>query len=258
MELSRTLNSVLEGETGMTPEEILRDISRTITQGVDVNKKTLFEDYIYRNSSTSSGGKDSFSTEMNPINSRVYGKTETYLGLQNPSWSRSHCHRGKNSPSQDLLTTSYGKQTNSRFDDDQNRKKSSSGVIVVPENEGFFSRNIHCYNTKNSKICSCRRSENSNRVSNFKEKDNGNESARINNDKEQCNLRKEYPSANHEYATVSESKCYEKIVFYIVIFWKFLDCNHYSYSIRNLKTQFNIVKFDTIIIEHGGVNYSDF
>ncbi|XP_033211332.1 uncharacterized protein LOC117169199 isoform X2 [Belonocnema kinseyi] len=202
LELSRTLNSVLEGDTSMTPEEILRDISRTITQGVDVNKKTLFEDYIYRNSSTSSGGKDSFSTEMNPINSRVYGKTETYLGLQNPSWSRSHCHHAKNSPSQDLLTTSYGKQTNPRFEDDQNRKESSSGVLVVPENEGFFSRNIHCYNTKNSKICSCRRSDNSNRVSNFKQKDNGKESDRINNEKEQCNLRKEYPSANHEYATL--------------------------------------------------------
>ena len=228
MELSRTLNSVLEGDTSMTPEEILRDISRTITQGVDANNKTLLEDYIYRNSSTSSGGKDSFTTEVNPINSRVYGKTETYLGLQNSSWSRSHCHRGKNSSGQDVLATSFRDQTNSRFEDDQNRKENSSGVALVPTKEGFFSRNIHCYNSENSKICSCRRTQNSNGVTNFKEKDSGKEAARINNDKEQCNLRKEYPSANHEYATVSGSKLYQIIISWSISSGKFV---YYNYSL---------------------------
>ena len=187
----------------MTPEEILRDISHTITQGVDINKKNLFEDNIYRNSSSSSGGKDSFSTEVNPINSRVYGKSETYLGLYNSPWSRSPCNCEKSYLTQDQLPASFSDQTNFR-PEDVKRKKETSGVFLIPESQGFFSRNINCYNKENSKICSCRHLKDTNGVKNFKAKVNGKESDKIGNDRNNCDLKKDYQPVDHEYSTVSE------------------------------------------------------
>lgn len=88
LELSRTLSSVLEGDSGKTDEEILRDISRTVIQGVDTkvgsssttaSGRAIYED-IYRNSSLTSSGKESSSTiGVNPINSRLYGHRYTLL-----------------------------------------------------------------------------------------------------------------------------------------------------------------------------------
>ncbi|XP_076178414.1 uncharacterized protein LOC143152318 [Ptiloglossa arizonensis] len=48
LELSRTLNSVIEGETVMTPEEILHNISHKVAQGIGL-KGGIYE-YVYHNS----------------------------------------------------------------------------------------------------------------------------------------------------------------------------------------------------------------
>ncbi|XP_051176134.1 uncharacterized protein LOC127291204 isoform X2 [Leptopilina boulardi] len=205
MELSRTLNSVLEGDTGMTPAEVLRDISRTINQSIDLDKKTSLEDYIYRNSSSSSGVKDSFPTEMNPINSRVYSKNENYLGMQNSSWM--HCHCEKNFVSQDLLATPFVDQNNSLIDGssgsgDKKRKDANPEILLVPENRGFFSKNIHSYSKKNfHKNCSCHGFNNSNGVT--KAKEPGKDSSQLNTDRDKFDLKKEYPHVSHGYSMLN-------------------------------------------------------
>lgn len=200
MELSRTLNSVLEGDTGMTPAEVLRDISRTINQSIDMEKKTPLEDYIYRNSSSSTNGaKDSFPTEANPINSRVYSKNENYLGLQNSSWTTTHCHCEKNCVSQDLFATPFVDQ-NSLLDGEKKRKDGNPEILLVPENRGFFSKNIHSYNKKNFK--NCQGINNSNEITNFKLKESGTDFSQLNSDRNKFDLKKEYPHVN-TYSMVS-------------------------------------------------------
>lgn len=207
MELSRTLNSVLEGDTGMTPAEVLRDISRTINQSIDMDKKAVLEDYIYRNSSAS-GMKDSFPTEMNPINSRFYSKNENYLGLQNSSRntattttssSSAHCHCEKNFIGQDILSTQFVDQNNSLIDSD---KKRNPEILLVPENRGFFSKNIHSYSKKNfnNKNCSCQGFNNSSGMTNFKGKEPRKDSLQLNSDREKFDIKKEYPHVNHGYS----------------------------------------------------------
>ncbi|XP_034951989.1 uncharacterized protein [Chelonus insularis] len=78
-ELSRTLNSVIDGESGMTPEEILRDISRTVQKGIEANNGTastgISEEHIYRLSSSSSSAIGKDSVAVNPVNLKLYGKS---------------------------------------------------------------------------------------------------------------------------------------------------------------------------------------
>ncbi|KAK2585517.1 hypothetical protein KPH14_010163 [Odynerus spinipes] len=120
LELSRTLNSVIEGETTMTPEEILQNISRTVAQGIGLKKSNIYE-YVRQNpvwlnggknassilsskNSSQSTGKDTSSlqsrtklsstpstTRVNPVNSKLYGSTRKF---HNSAWSftpRSTC-----------------------------------------------------------------------------------------------------------------------------------------------------------------------
>ncbi|XP_014615419.1 PREDICTED: uncharacterized protein LOC106793199 isoform X2 [Polistes canadensis] len=118
LELSRTLNSVIEGETTMTPEEILQNISKTVAQGISLKKNSIYEYVCYNpawllnggkntssilssQNSSQSTGKDSSSlqsraknssstssTRVNPVNSKVYGSTRKF---HNSAWSTSRC-----------------------------------------------------------------------------------------------------------------------------------------------------------------------
>lgn len=114
LELSRTLNSVIEGETTMTPEEILQNISRTVAQGMGLKKGSIYE-YVRQNPAWLNGGKNgssvlssknssqstgkdtsslqsrtkvssnaSTSTRVNPVNSKLYGSTRRF---HNSAWS---------------------------------------------------------------------------------------------------------------------------------------------------------------------------
>ncbi|KAI4502330.1 hypothetical protein M0802_002242 [Mischocyttarus mexicanus] len=107
LELSRTLNSVIEGETTMTPEEILQNISKTVAKGISLKKNSIYEYVCYnpawlndgkntssilssQNSSQSTGkdsknSSNSSSTRVNPVNSKVYGSNRKF---HNSVWSQ--------------------------------------------------------------------------------------------------------------------------------------------------------------------------
>ncbi|KOC68320.1 hypothetical protein WH47_03478, partial [Habropoda laboriosa] len=102
LELSRTLNSVIEGKNAMTPEEILHNISYKVAQGIGL-KGGLYE-YVYHNSSFSpskrsllseknscllSCSKNS-SSKVNPVNSKLYNNTRHFY-LHNPAWYTCLC-----------------------------------------------------------------------------------------------------------------------------------------------------------------------
>ncbi|XP_078048796.1 uncharacterized protein LOC144476082 [Augochlora pura] len=103
LELSQTLNSVIEGETAMTPEEILQNISQKVTQGIGL-KGGIYE-YVYhqnssflpgktllndKNSSLFSCGNRTSSSRINPVNSKLYTNTRHFY-LHNPGWYTSLC-----------------------------------------------------------------------------------------------------------------------------------------------------------------------
>ncbi|XP_035722947.1 uncharacterized protein LOC118441959 isoform X1 [Vespa mandarinia] len=160
LELSRTLNSVIEGETTMTPEEILQNISKTVAQGINLKKSSIYE-YVRHNpawlndgknassilsskNSSQSTGKDSSSlqsrtkhssssssTRVNPVNSKVYGSTRRFY---NSAWSTSRCTCD---PSNRNVESSRCKKTRPELE-----KKSSS------------STEIHCQ--KPLGLCTCK------------------------------------------------------------------------------------------------------
>ncbi|XP_063981392.1 uncharacterized protein LOC135164710 [Diachasmimorpha longicaudata] len=80
LELSRTLNSVIDGANTMTAEEVLRDISKTVANGIQAN---VTDDHVYRYPSTLSSGVAKES--VNPVNLRLYGKS----GWANPTSPKS-------------------------------------------------------------------------------------------------------------------------------------------------------------------------
>ncbi|XP_031369839.1 uncharacterized protein LOC102679713 isoform X1 [Apis dorsata] len=95
LELSQTLDSMIEGKNIMTPEEILQNISYQIAQRIDF--KGEFYEYVYHNSSFLSS-KRSFlndtnpyelscnknsSSKINPVNSKLYNNTRN-SHLYNP------------------------------------------------------------------------------------------------------------------------------------------------------------------------------
>ncbi|XP_076658511.1 uncharacterized protein LOC143362340 [Halictus rubicundus] len=106
LELSQTLNSVIEGETAMTPEEILQSISQKVTQGIGL-KSGIYE-YVYHQNSTGkflpgkksllsdkssslfSCGNRTGSSRINPVNSKLYTNAR-HLYLHNPGWYTSVC-----------------------------------------------------------------------------------------------------------------------------------------------------------------------
>ncbi|XP_017881581.2 uncharacterized protein LOC108625805 isoform X2 [Ceratina calcarata] len=112
IELSRTLNSVIEGKNAMTPEEILDNISHKVAQGIGL-KGSLYE-YVYHNSSFLSNKRSllsdktpcllncnkNSSSQINPVNSKLYNTRQFYL--HNPWYAClcacEHTHKYLSSP----------------------------------------------------------------------------------------------------------------------------------------------------------------
>ncbi|XP_003428026.1 uncharacterized protein LOC100679525 [Nasonia vitripennis] len=190
LELSRTLSSVLEGDCGKSDEEILRDISRTVAQGVDAKPagsstasgRAIYED-IYRNSSLTSSGKESSSTiGVNPINSRLYGhrcycEHKTFLCQSHPS------------SSQETTPKSDG------------RKKPTIFLLPDDHAQSFLSAG-----DKNRIICSCRSYKESCNLAPDKlgsKKNLGKQCRNPNDPRQEKEIRFNYPSiAEHEYTTL--------------------------------------------------------
>lgn len=103
LELSRTLNSVIDGANTMTAEEVLRDISRTVAHGIQTNVNGS-DEHVYRYPSTSSSGMGKES--VNPVNLRLYGKS----GYVNPVSLKSYpCnYDSKNCPAVFLVPRCHG------------------------------------------------------------------------------------------------------------------------------------------------------
>ncbi|XP_076751146.1 uncharacterized protein LOC143423593 isoform X1 [Xylocopa sonorina] len=139
IELSRTLNSVIEGKNVMTPEEILHNISHKVAQGIGL-KGGLYE-YVYHNSFLSS--KRSFlndknscllncnknsSSKINPVNSKLYNNTRQFY-LHNPWYT---C----------LCTCEYTKKFlwpskndgQTETSDEKRGKKENSPVVLLVDN----------------------------------------------------------------------------------------------------------------------------
>ena len=101
LELSRTLNSVIDADSDLSAEDILRDISITVARGIGSKDPSappssgICEDYTYRLSSSSSSGGGKESVGVNPVNLRVYSKPK-WLHVPASSRSSSHCpYEGK-------------------------------------------------------------------------------------------------------------------------------------------------------------------
>ncbi|XP_076244924.1 uncharacterized protein LOC143185639 [Calliopsis andreniformis] len=159
LELSRTLNSVIEGETVMTPEEILHNISHKVAQGIGV-KGGIYE-YVYHNSSFLSSkksllgdrsGTNRASSRMNPVNSKLYSNMRHFY-VHNPAWYTSlctceHAHR--------YLPTS---SSSSKGDDQLVKKESLSSPVVLVDDHcpettpGLTSQNDKTVSGLN--VCKC-------------------------------------------------------------------------------------------------------
>ncbi|XP_043279674.1 uncharacterized protein [Venturia canescens] len=169
LELSRTLNSVIEAENHLTAEEILRDISITVARSINNQPKedpalssVACEDYIYRLSSSSSSGagKESL-VGVNPVNLRVYGKPK-WLHVPVSSRSSSQCpYEVKN-----LLTATQkasrttpahgGKSTSTPGIRNPLGNAVTPEVFLVPHANSVYSNIPHVYRANQPKIGECK------------------------------------------------------------------------------------------------------
>lgn len=131
----------------MTPEEILRDISRTVQKGIETNGTTSTgissEEHIYRLSSSSSSviGKDSVT--VNPVNLKLYSKPG-YANPSVPSFKTSYqcLHEGKT-----LLLKSVAKSQEKHRKHEQCNK--IPAIFLVPHcNSIHTAHTVSNYNTK--------------------------------------------------------------------------------------------------------------
>lgn len=85
LQLSRTINSVINGDVATTPEDILRDISRIISLGIGSKDDGIYE-CVYpwtlddKNLSATSSYVKNVPSRVNPVNSRLYGGTRCLYG----------------------------------------------------------------------------------------------------------------------------------------------------------------------------------
>ncbi|KAK0098960.1 hypothetical protein PV326_011984 [Microctonus aethiopoides] len=151
LELSRTLNSVIDGESAMTPDEILRDISHTVSKGIEANGTTstgVAEEHVYRLSSSSSSGAGRDSVTVNPINFKLYGKS-AYSSILSPSTklSRQCTREGKR-----LLLQSVAKSSGEHGKRDQCEPQPHvPAVFLVPRCKAIYPQTLHKYETKSVK-----------------------------------------------------------------------------------------------------------
>ncbi|XP_043256683.1 uncharacterized protein LOC122399789 isoform X2 [Colletes gigas] len=167
LELSRTLNSVIEGETAMTSEEILHSISQKVAQGIGL-KGGIYE-YVYHNSSFIPG-KTSFvsdknssllscnnrisSTRINPVNSKLYGNVRHFY-VHNPAWftclnSCEHAHG--------FLSSSKVEERVGTANNEPEKKGSPSAVFLVDDHcqeTTLGSASQRNRNISGSRICKC-------------------------------------------------------------------------------------------------------
>ncbi|XP_074098750.1 uncharacterized protein LOC141527255 isoform X2 [Cotesia typhae] len=159
LELSQTLNSVIDGECDMTPEEILHDISRTV-QKVDNNRTNgttstglSSEEHIYRLTSSSSSaiGQDS-SVTVNPVNFKLYSKSG-YANVSVPSFKTSYqcLHEGKTL----LLKSSSAKSQDKSDKINHQQYNQIPAVFLVPRCNGI-------HTSPNIPSCNAKSAENSN------------------------------------------------------------------------------------------------
>ncbi|XP_033360434.1 uncharacterized protein LOC117239162 [Bombus vosnesenskii] len=164
LELSQTLNSVIEGKNAMTPEEILHNISYKVAQGIGL-KGGLYE-YVYHNSSflpskrsflndknscLLSSNKNS-SSKINPVNSKLYDNTR-HLYLHNPWYTClctcEHTHRFLSSSKNDKQTKTH----------DGSENKENPPVILFMDNHCQRTNSeLTLQNNKNtfeSHVCKC-------------------------------------------------------------------------------------------------------
>ncbi|XP_043256684.1 uncharacterized protein LOC122399789 isoform X3 [Colletes gigas] len=127
LELSRTLNSVIEGETAMTSEEILHSISQKVAQGIGL-KGGIYE-YVYHNSSFIPG-KTSFVSDKNSsllscnnrISSTRINPVEERVGTANNEPEK------KGSPSAVFLVDDHCQETTLGSASQRNRNISGSRI----------------------------------------------------------------------------------------------------------------------------------
>ncbi|KAK9308224.1 hypothetical protein QLX08_001699 [Tetragonisca angustula] len=163
LELSQTLNSVIEGKNAMTPEEILHNISYKVAQGIGL-EGGLYE-YVYHNSSffsskrlflndknsyLSNSNKNS-STKINPVNSKLYNNTRQFY-LHNP-WYTCVCtckptHRFLSSFENDEQTKM----------NDESEKKENPVMLLMDNHCQRTNSELMLQNNKNifkSHVCKC-------------------------------------------------------------------------------------------------------
>ncbi|XP_076668420.1 uncharacterized protein LOC143368987 isoform X3 [Andrena cerasifolii] len=161
LELSRTLNSVIEGETAVTPEEMLHNISQKVAQGIGL-KGGIYE-YVYHNSSflpgkrplpsEQNGNGGAPSARINPVNSKLYSNARHFYVHNPAAWYTSlctceHAHR--------YLSTS---STSSKGDEQPRKKESSCPVFLVDDQRrgtipaGSAPRNDKSISV--SRVCKC-------------------------------------------------------------------------------------------------------
>lgn len=92
LELSRTLNSVIDGDVTAAPEEILRDISRIVSLEIGARNDNVYE-YVCpswalndKNPSVRPNCARNVPSRVNPINSKLYVSPRYVYGY-NPAWS---------------------------------------------------------------------------------------------------------------------------------------------------------------------------
>ena len=157
LELSRTLNSVIEGESIVTPEEILQSISHKVAQGMNGG---IYE-YVYNNSSFLPSKKSfvnennscllncnkNSSSKMNPINSKLYSNTRRFY-IYNPAWYSCLCTCERNHKFISSLKTDEQVVTNNELE-----KKEGSTMVLVDD----YYQGTNSWPTlqNNKNICEC-------------------------------------------------------------------------------------------------------
>ncbi|CAK9800078.1 hypothetical protein ANTPLA_LOCUS2222 [Anthophora plagiata] len=165
LELSRTLNSVIEGKNAMTPEEILHNISYKVAQGIGL-KGGLYE-YVYHNSPFSpsqrsflneknscllSCSKNS-SSKVNPVNSKLYNNARHFY-LHNPAWYTGLCaceHTRK-------FQSSSKSDAQTEASDELEKKESPPVVLLMDDHYRNTNSESALQNNKNTSklnVCKC-------------------------------------------------------------------------------------------------------
>ncbi|KAG7201587.1 hypothetical protein KM043_004331 [Ampulex compressa] len=178
LELSRTLNSVIEGDTAKTPEEILYNISHTVAQGIGL-KGGVYE-YVHRNrrksatgdkdcpSSSSKNSSQSYygksaQSRINPVNSKLYSNIRHFY-IHNSAWST---HRGACGCGKSGSSLSKGQESTKGDVEAEKRKENATTMALVREpREPDLEVNSRSPKPIGSHVCKCARTSQEKRIQN--------------------------------------------------------------------------------------------